>query len=151
MKRKPAKQQPSVKVGDHVLLGGTRASYPGHWYLGMVLWAGNGDLLVERYTLNGERWRQQQSIHDVRAVGPLSELVAIQNAASKEVAELVSTIGECESALGRARDALWARLEEMAEGGLKVIPPDFDAIEADQQARRALMERHETEHSATAQ
>ena len=143
-KRKPAKVQ--VAVGDHVLIGGTRASYPGDWYVGTVLWVGKGDALVERYTLNGETWRQLISLLEIRAKG--DALSTVQRAAAEAVREKQEAVREAEQALNRARSALFAKLDELAEGGLQVIPPDFDAIDARDTADRKVWERAEAEHEA---
>ena len=131
---------PKIKAGDHVLLGGTHASYPSHWVLGVVLWADGGDLLVERGGFSGDSWREVVHVSHVRAVGTISELVETKSRTAEAVRELRRVVDEREAELGRARDALWQRVEELAADGLKVIPPDFERIEADRVAVQDAME-----------
>lgn len=152
MARRNGKQAASskitVNVGDFVLLGGTRASYPNDWFLGEVLHNDRGYLFVARSTLNGDRWHQIASIGDVRARGSIDELVRVQEAARKEVQQLRAEIAACEQALGAARDRLFNRLDELAAGGMPIIPPDFDAIEAGEKELRAVIERGDDEDAA---
>jgi len=136
---------PNVAAGDFVLCGGTRASYPGEWYLGQVLWAGKGDALLERATQNGRTWREVIAVVEIRAVGTIEQLVTVQDEARKACAELTRAIHECTSELGRARDALFAKLDALAEGGLKVVPPDFEAIEDHGVALQATVEQADVE------
>jgi hypothetical protein len=143
--RKPASKPPAA-IGDFVLLGGTRASYPADWYLGEVLWIGNGDVLVRRDTQNGQSWRQLYSSSEIRAAGTIDDLVAIRRQASESVQDFQSKIYACESALAAARDALFRKLDELAAGGLKIIPPDFAAIDADHQRDQAASEQYDIEN-----
>ena len=119
-----------LKIGDHVLLGGTSASYPAYWYLGKLLWVGKEDILIERSTQNGQTYVQHDSIYAVRAVGEISELVKIQDVARRAVKELTDLVHEAEAALGDARAALHARLDELQKGGLKIEAFDQVAIDA---------------------
>lgn len=125
MKRKSSKTAGllfEMKVGDHILAGGSSASLPGDWYLGLVLWTNGIDVLMERSTLNGQRFRQCESVTCIRAVGTIAELATLQETCRKEVAALAARVREATSELGAARGALWTRVAELAEGGLKVIP-----------------------------
>lgn len=124
-------QRVVINGGDYVLLGGTQASYPGHWYLGRVLWVGDTDILIKRSTVNGETWREVHFISEIRAVGSVSDLVSIQETAREECSTLQKIVREAETALGEARTNLFAKLERLAAGGLAVIPPDFSKIEED--------------------
>lgn len=141
--RKKAKSLPAFKVGDMLLLGGTRASYPGEWYHGKVLWFNADEVLVQRSNQNGETYTQIHWISEVRASGDYDDLARIQNTARKGVDELRKKVSEAETALGQARDALWAHLETLAIGGLTV--PDFDAMAAEEAADRAVRERSDQE------
>lgn len=151
MAKQSKPKAPLIVIGDFVLLGGTRASYPGGWYLGRVLWVGADDLLVEHSTQNGKTWRQVQHISSVRAIGTIAELNSIQDAARKAVHEFRQQVTDCEQALGAARAALFAKIDVLAEGGLKVLPPDFDAIEANHIQIRQAVEEYDNEGAALEQ
>lgn len=143
-KGRPRAQVP-VKVGDHVLIGTNVASYPGQWICGAVLWAGPTELLIERSNGHGDRWCQLQYRSQVLAAGTIEELVRVSLEAQNAVREQRRVIFDAEAALGRARDALWAKLEEMHEKGLEIAIPDFDRIEADHDADRRALERADEE------
>lgn len=130
---------PKIGTGDYVLCGGSPASYPSGWYLGEVLWAGPGDLLIERSTLNGQTWRETVAVSHIRAVGTIDELVTARCWASEAVRDLTGAINEAEQALEKARAALWARLDEMAALGVSVIPPDFDRINREGEEIRTVV------------
>lgn len=132
-----------VEVNDWVLLGSTRASYPGEWCVGRVLWVGDNDLLVERSNQHGETWRDHKFMSDIRAVGDLGDLFTIKEQARIGVKALREAVAEAEQALGAARNALFAKLEELAAGGLKVVPPDFNAIHVDEANYRGFVEQAE--------
>jgi hypothetical protein len=138
-----------LKAGDFVLLGGTRASYPSNWYLATVMWIGKTGVAIERSNQNGERWLQTCHRSEIRAIGTIADLCTIQRQASDAVRALVKEVHERESALGSARDAVFAKVDELAKGGLKVIPPNFEEIEADNQAVRDVIERHDNETGPT--
>ncbi len=134
-----------IVVGDHVLCGSSRASMPGGWFLGVVLWAGKGDFLIERATINGETWREVIHLSDVRAVGTIVELVQIQATARDAVRDLSRAEHEATEVLGRARSAVWAKVDALADGGLAVIPPDFAAIERHGESIMAVVGQADTE------
>jgi hypothetical protein len=137
MARKPAKPKIEVKAGDYVLMGGSYASFPCHWYFAEVLWADATDVLLHRTNQNGtEFYRQVESILHIRAVGTIEELCAIKRQAADAVRELSNAASEAESALGTARAAVHAELDRLAAGGLKFIARDHDAI-----AQREIIER----------
>jgi hypothetical protein len=144
-KRKPAL---AVGISDYVLLGGTRASYPEHWYYGQVLWIGDGDVLVQRSNAHGDRWREVISSSQIRAVGTREKLSDLKRRASEGVRDLQRRIDEVTSALGDARDALFKHLDALAEKGLDIVPPDFVAIDAEIAERRAIQERTDAEGDA---
>lgn len=138
--------EPKPQIGDFVLCGGTRASLPSDWFFGQVIWVGSDDVLIQRTTQNGQTWRELIHTTAIRAFGTTDDLVSIQSAARTAVKDLAQQIREAEVALGRARTALWAKVEELAEGGLKIIPPDFAEIERSQSAMRAIIEQADTEN-----
>lgn len=150
MTRKPRHPNlPLLKAGDHVLMGGSYASYPAHWYFASVLWADSTDILLNRSSSNGNTYRQVESVLHVRAVGTVAELSAIKEQARKAVHDLSNTISEAEQTLGSARAALHAELERLALGGLKIIPRDHEAIaESESETRRAI-ETIDAEESET--
>lgn len=126
-KRATKKQEaalPLVKAGDHVLCGGNYAAMPAHWWMGLVLWADGADVLIERATMHGDRWREVVSIRDVRAVGTVAELIDLQQKASEQVRDLVREVDAATSRLGEARDAVKAKCEELRAGGLKIVNTD---------------------------
>lgn len=131
-----------VKAGDYVLLGSSSASYPAHWYSATVLFVTGNDLLIERHTANGQKWREHSSVLAVRAVGTISELNALRTAAANDVKRLWQVIADAETELQLARDAMWKRIEQFGEG---IFPPDFVAIDAEREARAALMDRADEE------
>jgi hypothetical protein len=138
---KPRRPALSIKVGGYVLCGGSTASLPSDWYLGEVLWADERDVLIDRSDQTGTRhWRDVLPIESVRAVGSIAELVDIQHAAAGAVRALSQNVRECETALGTARAAVWAKVEELAASGLQVIPLDEAAIAARHLADRAAQE-----------
>lgn len=140
------------KVGDFVLLGCSRASYPGEWTLGEVLWIGGDDVLIDRHNWH-HKWRELGKVSSIRAIGTIAELNKVEDLARKELLALKQHISECEVAFRAARDAMWKRLGEMADNGLQVIPPDFakmdeerdqdfkhrESIEAGSQAEREAL------------
>jgi hypothetical protein len=141
------KSKPSISLtpGDYVLLGSTRASFPSHWVLGTVLWADQYDLVVRRSNQNGGTWIETAHVSEVRAEGSLEHLGLVKGAARKAVLELQRVVNDCEAALGLARDAVFKKLEELAAGGLQVLPPDFQEIDADREGVRAACEQYDME------
>ncbi|MEX2126939.1 MAG: hypothetical protein WD871_01680 [Xanthobacteraceae bacterium] len=135
----PKRRLPELKTGDFVLMGGTRASYPSGWFLGKVLWSDRRDVLIERdQSCGGRVWREVYSILEVRAVGTIEQLVKVQNEAFKATLDLVREVHAAEYVLGRARDAVHAKVDELAERQPLIFPADFAAIDgANAQAREA--------------
>ncbi len=140
------KIKPKPQTGDFVLCGGTIASLPSDWFFGQVIWVGSDDVLIQRTTQNGQTWRELIHATTIRAFGATEDLVSIQSAARAAVKDLALQVREAEAALGRARIALWSKVEELAEGGLKVIPPDFADIERSQSAMRAIIEQADADN-----
>ena len=143
--RKP-KIEPKPQIGDFVLCGSTRASLPSDWFFGQVIWVGSDDLLIQRTTQNGQTWRELIHATGIRAFGTTEDLTSIQSTARAAVKDLAQQIRDAEVALGRARTALWSKVDELAEGGLKIIPPDFADIERGQSAMRAIIEQADAEN-----
>src|SRR5260370_2189100 len=111
---------PPLKTGDHVLMGGSYASFPADWYFATALWADSADVLHNRSSPStSDYYRQVESVLHVRAVGTISELNAVREQARKAVHNLQTAVHDAESALGTARAALHAELERLALGGLK--------------------------------
>lgn len=140
-RRKPRHPNlPTLKVGDTVLMGGSRASFPSDWYYATVLWADEADVLLQRTSPSSAvSYRQVDSVLSVRAVGTISELHAIKEQARKAVHDLNVAVDEAGQALSAARSALHAELDRLAAGGLKIIPRDHEAIaEQDAETRRAV-------------
>lgn len=146
--RKTAPRAPRtvVKAGDYVLAGGGVASLPGEWFVGHVLWADGRDVLLHRTTQNGtDSWRQLEPIENIRAAGTIADLISIRREASDATTELSRAVGDAEHALGAARDAVWAKCRQLAEGGLKIAPHD-DAASAERHAHdRVLNQQFEDE------
>lgn len=140
-----APKRPDPQVGDFVLCGSSTASLPGDWFLGQVLWAAKGDVLIERSTRNGQTWREVAHVSEVRAVGSIAELGAVQEAARIAVQDLHRAVHDVEVALRQARSAVWRAVDELAAGGLAIIPPDFPWIERAALAQAALAERADRE------
>jgi len=136
-----------LTIGDHALLGGSYASWPGHWYLGTILWVGKEEVLVRRATMNGQVYVELDSIYAIRAVGNIDELNQIQETARKAVRELVRAADEAESELGRRRDAVQAKLQELEKGGLKIASFDRAAHDEHWAEFRAIGEELDEQHS----
>lgn len=140
-----------VRAGDHVLMGGSYASSPWHWYSGVVLWADKRTVLIERANSHGDTWRECYPVEEIRAFSPdIAELVAIKKQACNAVLELHRAVGEAEQALGHARDAEQQKVEELARGGLKISPVDRQAIEATRARDRTAQEQAESEQALEA-
>lgn len=141
-RRKPSHPNlPLLRSGDHVLMGGSHASFPSDWYLAQVIWSDGIDVLLHRSSPGtSEYYRQVDSILSVRAVGTIAELGLIKEQARKAVHALQSTVHDAEQALGAARAAVHAELERLAKGGLTIIPRDHEAIAQDKAAVRAAVE-----------
>ena len=109
-RRKPA----TVKAGDVVLIGKAGIARPRHWFVANVLWADRHEILTEHQLPDsGEMQRQVLDIAYVRAVGPTRYLARYQRVCCEAVDALDRAIYDAEQALGAARDALWAKLDEL--------------------------------------
>lgn len=140
----------ALQVGMRVLCGGTAASYPNHWYLGEVLWFDADNVVLKRCAATGQAWTQMISILEIRAFGAIAELMDVRKQAIAGVKDLQAAVDEAESALGRAREALFARLEDLCARELRAIPLNLPAIKAEEGERRAAHEKIESEDAALA-
>lgn len=134
---------PDVKVGDHALIAGSRASMPGNWFMARVLWTDGAEVLIEHTPAGGTRYAQVLDITAVRAVGALHALVELQGKHRLAVRALVDKVHEAESALGAARDAVWAACDKL---GVTAPPRFTDA--AEHESSRAL--RHASDEPVEA-
>ncbi|MER8616002.1 hypothetical protein NKG99_03975 [Mesorhizobium sp. M1409] len=102
--------------GTTILLGMTGYSMPGEWWLGTVIWVGGDETLVETYPPSqcGKGEKSLQHISWVRAIGTIPELVEIQRRCHEELKPLTDAVKTAEEALRAARDAVYARLDEIA-------------------------------------
>lgn len=140
---------PVVKSGDYVLAGGSRASLPSDWFMAPVVWADAETVLVRRSSAAfGGAFTQVLEIAAIRAVGPPSDLSDLKRKASDAVRELANAVHDAESALGRARDAVWKKVGELAEAGMMVFPHDVAVEEASRTKHRSTLEAIEAEHEA---
>ena len=108
-----------VKVGDLVLIGHPRVTMPTDWFLAKVLWACTEDVAVEHTDLSGsELYRQVLTTDHVRAIGTISDLQDFKERCRTVVAKRQKRVRECERTLGRAREAVWEQIDELAKEGI---------------------------------
>lgn len=151
IKPKTKRGVPALKPGDHVLIGCNRASYPWHWFMARVAWADDRDVLLDRSNINGtERYRHHVPINEVRAVGTVEELMAVKRCAAEHVRSYQNKVDEAEQALGRAREELWAKIDELAASGIAIIPLDEEAADARRATDRKAQEAIEIEEAEIA-
>ena len=104
-----------VNVGDQVLLG-NYAAMPGDWFMALVVWAEGDELLVRRSEVTGQFYHQVTHIDWVRASGEVEYLRQTQRACRDAMRDLARKVYDADSALGAARAAMWAALDEMKAG-----------------------------------
>lgn len=114
MKKRQKRTTLRVKPGDCVLIGRPGITMPSDWFGAIVMWVGGPDILTEHTPAGGQCYRQVLDISHVRAVGSWEELRAYQRRCQELVDAEQKKVWETESALGRARDAVWAKLDEIA-------------------------------------
>ena len=100
------------EVGSYVLLGLSGVSMPRDWQFGFVQWVDGEDVLV-RKSAGGKNWNQLHPLSDVRAIGPVSALLAFRDRAAFPIKDLTARVDEASSLLGEARAAVWRRLDEI--------------------------------------
>ncbi|TIN36822.1 MAG: hypothetical protein E5Y10_22090 [Mesorhizobium sp.] len=112
---KPIARQ-KLAPGMTVLLGMPGHSMPGEWWLGTIIWIGGDEILVETYPPSqcGKGEKSLQHVSWVRAIGTIHELGEIQRGCRDELKLLTDAVKEAEEALRSARDAVYARLDEIA-------------------------------------
>jgi hypothetical protein len=103
-----------VAVGDFVLIGRAGITRPVDWILAEVLWADDRDVVTTHTEPSTHQpLRQVFPIGNVRAVGDLLPLYRFQQECAAKVREESRVVTEAESALGRARDSVWAKLDDI--------------------------------------
>lgn len=101
--------------GDTVLIGAPGVSMPGHWWHATVIYVAGDEIATEHSPPgNAGLQRQFMPITHVRAVGSYAFLHDFQETARKAVEDLSKGVADAAQALGRARDAVWAKLDEIA-------------------------------------
>lgn len=106
--------RPALPIGGMVLLGMPGVSMPADWHIGRVVWTDGVEVLVEQYGLGGNN--PHKALHDagyVRAIGDVPTLGAFRRKAEAAVDGLWQQVRDAEVALGAARDAVWAKLDEI--------------------------------------
>ena len=143
-RRRPTRPSLQLKPGDLVLVG-SRGCMPWQWWMATVLWAQGGDVLTEHSPPSGGRQRQILAIEDLRAVGAHAALAAFKENCAREVKALSDRVGELEVEMGRARDAVWAKVDDIraaawhdASAYAAELEPITDAIEAGEQVIHGL-------------
>ncbi len=126
MPRHPRRTRPpALSPGDHVLCGMPGISRPSDWYFATVLWADAADVAIEHGTFTGQNVRSFIDRSHVRAVGTDGNLVTLQREAREAVADLERAVSDAETALGRARQAVWDKLDEyVSETGAPLVLAD---------------------------
>lgn len=116
IKPTPTMGKAMVQVGDYVLLGLPGISEP-PWNIGLVLWVGKEDILVDRERgLTGtQRYRDVQPLENIRAIGTLSEVIDIGIRAGNEVQPLLQAHARTEEAEREAKRAIFRKLDEFAK------------------------------------
>ncbi len=103
-------------VGDWVLIGAPGISMPGDWFHAQVIWFDDEEVLTAHTPPSGMgTQRNLSSRSQIRMAGDYVALTEFQERCRKEVADLRAKVNEAERALGAARDAVWKRLDEIAE------------------------------------
>ncbi|WP_031248876.1 hypothetical protein, partial [Mesorhizobium sp. LNHC229A00] len=112
---KPIARQ-KLAPGMTVLLGMAGHSMPGEWWLGAIIWADGKEILVEQQGMAGagQPYKHLTEISHVRAIGTIPELNEIQRRCREELRPLTNAVKAAEEALRAARDAVYARLDEIA-------------------------------------
>jgi hypothetical protein len=100
-------------AGDLILAGHPGTTMPDDWFLAKVLWTDGDDVLTEHAPPGGDRYRQVLHVAHVRAIGSIPELAEFQHKAREAVAEMTSQVKVAEAELGRARAAVWAKLDQI--------------------------------------
>ena len=111
-KTTPKQKRPAVKAGDLVLTGMRGITMPSDWLFCKVLLVAGNEIATE-HEASGGMQRQFQHIDRVLLVGDVPRLAAFKRNAIRAVAKLQKRVRDREHALGQARDAVWAKLDEI--------------------------------------
>lgn len=84
---------------------------PADWFIAKVLWTDSYELLTEHVA--SRRFRQVLTIGEVVKVGAIATLTALQQEACNAVGIEQRAVREADRALGKARAAVWAKLDEL--------------------------------------
>lgn len=116
MSKKRSRNGAKPAVGDYVLIGTPGVTMPSDWFMARVLWAHGAEMLTEHTPPCGNPpiCRQVLPIDMVRAIGGLAELNAFKEQARVAVAEARKAVDTATQALEDAREAVWAKLDEIA-------------------------------------
>jgi hypothetical protein len=106
-----------LDVGMTVLLGVPGISMPSDWWIGTVLWFDKNHALVEQSHIGGggQPYPNLLPRDHVRAIGSVHDLGEIQRRCREEFEPLTDAVREAEEELQAARDAVYVRLDEIAE------------------------------------
>ena len=101
------------KAGEKILVA-CYASRPSEWFLATVLWA-EGDEILTSHTPQSscESCHQVLNVSSVACIGSLQELIEFQRHCEREFLELGKSVSDAEAALGCAREAMWAALDDL--------------------------------------
>lgn len=114
MSRKKAR--PAYEPDVTVLLGAPGVSMPADWWVGVVKWSDDEEVLVEQYGIGGTNPHHQlHSVAHVRASGTVAELVDFRASCIAELAPLIDAVRAAENALTEARRAVYRQLDAMAK------------------------------------
>ena len=107
--RKPHPWRP--KVGDLVLYA-SYAATPAEWMLCRVLWVGEEDWLSQ-HQHGGTTYRQLLDFKGIVACGDIPQLAEFRARCQDLVGDARRRIDEAAAELGRRREAMWAKLDEL--------------------------------------
>lgn len=97
--------------GDMILVG-TSGCMPWQWFMAKVLFVIGSEVLTEHTTPSNEIQRQLIPMSQIRAVGSLTALRDYQRRCSEETRQMSNRVSELEAELGRARAAVWSKIDE---------------------------------------
>ena len=102
-------------VGDKILVA-SYASRPHQWFFANVLWIDGDEVLISHEGQSKrESYRSVIDIDGVVAIGTTRELIDFAREAQAAAFELGKAVSEAEEELGRAREAMWAAIDELPQ------------------------------------